>query len=154
MSTRARIGIELADGTVLSSYCHNDGYMSGLGILLVDHYSDAAKLLEAINLGDASTWGTVVHPTGEHTFASREQGVNVYYERDRNEEDCGPWMFDNMKEFVNCSNEDFGYAYTLDGLWLCANECDITSAGRKKVNYDAAYEIEAEAAGSFRLTIA
>ena len=38
MSTRCRIGIENKNGTITSIYCHHDGYLEGVGEILVNHY--------------------------------------------------------------------------------------------------------------------
>ena len=45
MATRARIAIELTDGSILSSYHHWDGYPAGLGFNLISHWDDADTLL-------------------------------------------------------------------------------------------------------------
>ena len=39
MATRARIGLELKDGSVLSVYHHWDGYPEWLGRILKTHYN-------------------------------------------------------------------------------------------------------------------
>ena len=49
MGTRARIGIELKDGSVLSAYHHWDGYPEWLGKKLVKHFNSkeaASELIE------------------------------------------------------------------------------------------------------------
>ena len=66
MATRSRIGIELKDGKILTSYCHYDGGLASLGYNLVSNWMDYDKVLEAIQLGDASSWGQVIgekHPS-------------------------------------------------------------------------------------------
>ena len=54
MATRARIGIENADGSITTSYHHWDGYPAGLGFNLVNNWNTAEKIAPAIALGDAS----------------------------------------------------------------------------------------------------
>ena len=44
MSTRCRIGIENKDGTITSIYCHHDGYLEGVGEILVNHYKNEEKI--------------------------------------------------------------------------------------------------------------
>lgn len=39
MGTHAMIGIVNNDGTVTASYCHYDGYLSGVGQTLFNHYN-------------------------------------------------------------------------------------------------------------------
>lgn len=144
MATRARIGIELTEyeatsvsvsarhkdycdtlqGTILSSYHHWDGYPAGLGYVLFKHYSDREKLLEAIELGDASVWGKDIYPNKnkEHTFSEPQPDVNVYYGRDRGEnaDNCKPVEFVDHEEFQQhfaCAGEEFAYLLRLDGTW-------------------------------------
>ena len=56
MATRARIALELKDGSFISSYQHWDGYPGGLGYNLLDNWNNYDKVKEAIELGDASKW--------------------------------------------------------------------------------------------------
>jgi hypothetical protein len=55
MATRSSIGIEDADGTIRSVYCHNDGYLGHVGETLRQHYADRAKVEELIALGGLSS---------------------------------------------------------------------------------------------------
>ena len=120
MATRARIGIENADGSITTSYHHWDGYPAGLGFNLISHWDDADKLREAISLGDASNWGKRIAPVGEHRFGNPEDGVNVYYGRDRGENNVGPVSFDNYDDFAdnwNMAGEEYAYVLRRDGTW-------------------------------------
>jgi hypothetical protein len=120
MATRARIGIENADGSITTSYHHWDGYPAGLGFNLISHWDDADKLREAISLGDASNWGKRIAPKGEHSFNAPEEGVNVYYGRDRGEDNVGPVSFDNYDDFAdnwNMAGEEYAYVLRCDGTW-------------------------------------
>ncbi|HET8629962.1 MAG TPA: hypothetical protein VFL91_21285 [Thermomicrobiales bacterium] len=74
MSTRSRIGIEGEDGAITSVYCHFDGYPSGVGATLLDHWDTAERVAELVALGDLSSCtGPDVAPVG-----SREGGVVAY----------------------------------------------------------------------------
>jgi len=120
MATRARIGIENADGSITTSYHHWDGYPAGLGFNLISHWDDADKLREAISLGDASNWGKRIAPVGEHSFEAPEENVNVYYGRDRGESNVGPVSFDNYDDFAdnwNMAGEEYAYVLRRDGTW-------------------------------------
>ena len=55
MATRSNIGIQGADGIIKAIYCHWDGYPSGVGAMLAEHYTDPAKVEALINLGDFSS---------------------------------------------------------------------------------------------------
>jgi hypothetical protein len=59
MGTRSRIGIELSDGSILSSYHHSDGYPSWLGRILTTHYNTKELASDLIDGGDMScAWTT------------------------------------------------------------------------------------------------
>ena len=57
MSTRSYIGIENKDGTVTAVYCHFDGYLSGVGQTLLNHYKKRTKVQALIDLGNLSYIG-------------------------------------------------------------------------------------------------
>ena len=118
MATRSRIGIELEDGTVKSVYCHWDGYVSNNGKILLEWY-DRAKTLALVELGDLSSLGEQVEPTGPHSFESPQGGVTVAYHRDRGE--CLNFHIDNSTEDFFKDYEEYGYVLGLDGRWWAAS---------------------------------
>ena len=124
MATRARIALELKDGSFISSYQHWDGYPGGLGFNLIENWDNYDKVKEAIELGDASKWGVIV---GEKIdFDDRENPMqdvqNVYYGRDRGEKNTEYRKHLNgvclLDEAFNCG-EEFLYIFkeTKDGVW-------------------------------------
>ena len=124
MATRARIALELKDGSFISSYQHWDGYPGGLGYNLIENWDNYDKVKEAIELGDASKWGAIV---GEKIdFDDRENPMqdvqNVYYGRDRGEKNTEYRKHLNgvclLDEAFDCS-EEFLYIFkeTKDGVW-------------------------------------
>ena len=64
MSTRSRIGIVRDSNArkivVESVYCHFDGYPDGVGQMLLDHWTDPAKVEHLISLGDLSSLGSEI----------------------------------------------------------------------------------------------
>jgi hypothetical protein len=54
MGTRSRIGIQLADESILSVYCHWDGYPEFNGVKLVEHFNSRDAATELIDGGDIS----------------------------------------------------------------------------------------------------
>ena len=126
MATRARIGIENADGSITTSYHHWDGYPAGLGFNLVNNWADEDLLSAAVALGDASHWADTI---GEQTdFDARDDNYykqNVYYNRDRGEswDSVKPIVYDTYEVFEKVfmrrtpCGEDYAYVLRLDGSW-------------------------------------
>ena len=55
MSTRSYIAIELPNKKVKAIYVHSDGYPSGVGKMLVDHYNTFDTAIKLFNYGDCSS---------------------------------------------------------------------------------------------------
>jgi hypothetical protein len=120
MATRARIAIELENGNIVSAYHHWDGYPAGLGYNLLMNWNDAAKLEDAITLGDASNWGKTAYPTQAHSFNAPQDDVNVYYGRDRGETGVECKTFEDFADFAenyDCAGEEYAYCLRRDGTW-------------------------------------
>jgi hypothetical protein len=113
MATRSRIAIENQDGTIKSIYCHFDGYVSGVGETLFNHY-DKEKLEKLIELGDISSLGESTEDT-------------VAYHRDRNE-DLDFKTFPNVEKLFEDgfdSGEEYIYYLTKDGIWLISDSTEV-----------------------------
>lgn len=54
MATRSRIGIKNPDGTIVSVYCHWDGYLSNNGRILLNSYNHEDYVYELMTKGDMS----------------------------------------------------------------------------------------------------
>jgi len=119
MATRSRIGMELENGTIKSIYCHWDGYPSHNGRILLDHYQDAEKVKELIELGDISSLGNEVSTDAPHSFENPCDGVTVAYHRDRGE----PFNSRSNRDldyFLTSDIEEYGYVFTKEGEWVVA----------------------------------
>lgn len=120
MSTNSRIGIENKDGSINSVYCHWDGYLGGVGYTLLMNYSDRVSLETLIRMGNISSLGEKLYPQGAHTFESPEEGVTVFYGRDRGEAEQDYEISPSLVEFVaevGEGGEEFGYVLRRDGTW-------------------------------------
>ena len=113
MGTRSRIGIQLADKSILSVYCHYDGYPEFNGVKLIENfnsYDAAAELIDGGNMGCLWTnagWKNEVLPTtGALYFSSRG-------------EDTLPRLDSNLKEYLS-KGEEYAYIFK-DGEWVCYN---------------------------------
>lgn len=103
MSTRSRIGILNDDETVTSIYCHHDGYLTGVGNMLINCYTDEDDILELMGLGDISS-------LDEDTDSCEAYG------RDRGEEGTEAKEFESIEEYQ--VQDDGSYAYIfMDGAW-------------------------------------
>ena len=106
MSTRSRIAIENQNGSVTSIYCHFDGYISGVGKTLFNHY-DREKLEKLIELGDISSLDESTEDT-------------VAYTRDR-DEDLNFTLFPNVPDLFDYGFEsgvEYIYCLVKNGIWL------------------------------------
>jgi hypothetical protein len=118
MATRSRIAMELGDGSVLSIYCHHDGYVEHNGHILQTHFQDPEKVKELIELGDISSLKKNVSPTGPHSFNEPERDVVVAYSRDRGESHVDPIKKRSVAAFFKGDIDEYGYLFTQEGEWL------------------------------------
>ena len=117
MATRARIAIENQDGTYTSAYQHWDGYPGGLGYKLVEHWENPAQVREAIELGDASSWGTHIGTKVDFDARDTHGSQNIYYGRDRGEHaPCD--RSETLAELLDTQSwEEYVYVLAQDGKW-------------------------------------
>ena len=123
MGTRSRIGIQLADDSILSIYQHWDGYPSWIGRIQNTHYNTKEKVSELIDGGDCSSVWTKDRWTGKQLAPYvienkevEEYGPQYYAQRG---EDCPPRLDKNVKQFIE-DGEEYGYIYR-NGEWVCYN---------------------------------
>ena len=114
MATRARLGLELPDGSILSAYHHWDGYPSWLGRILNTHYNTKEKVAELIDGGDMSSAWTNAGFNNETV----EQGPLYYSQRG---DDCPPRLDKDLCEYLLPDNsEEYAYVFR-NGEWVCYN---------------------------------
>ena len=115
MGTRSRIGIQLADKSILSVYCHYDGYPEFNGVKLQEHFNSYELAAELIDGGDISClwtnagWNNEVLPT-----------TGPLYYTSRGEEYNPPSLDSNLKEYLTDGAEEYAYLFK-DGEWVCYN---------------------------------
>lgn len=123
MSTRSAIVLKMKGGTFAGIYCHNDGYPSGVGKTLLEHYKEPEKIRQLIELGDLSSLDERVEPVGPHGFGrgettEPEPGTTVAYMRDRGEKDCVARTSKKLKEVLDKIDHEYAYVFA-DGSWTC-----------------------------------
>lgn len=119
MATRSRIGIQLADQSILSVYCHWDGYPEFNGAKLVEHFNSYDAAAELIDGGDISALWT------DETFrdasgATKIQACGPLYFSERGE-DCPPRLDADLCEYLLPDvGEEYHYLFR-NGEWVCYN---------------------------------
>jgi hypothetical protein len=111
-----------------SIYIHWDGYLSGVGATLLEHY-DSAKANHLVALGDVSSLRQNIEiPDGvEHSFESPAEGITTFYGRDRKENGCEfsvDHTFENFMTRVNDSGAEY-YYIIRDGVWYVGSVYDV-----------------------------
>jgi hypothetical protein len=142
MGTRSRIGIVNSDGSIESIYCHWDGYLDHNGMILLDHYTDEAKIRELMKLGNISTLGKIVGkkhpfdldhlPNGYDIWKKRWGHMCNAYGRDRGEDDNASILCKNLEEFNDLS-EEYNYLWE-NGRWVVS--CYSTNGNFVEVHKD------------------
>ena len=120
MGTRSRIGIQLKDDSILSVYCHYDGYPSFNGRVLREFYNTKEKVSQLINGGNMScTWTNA----GWNNETLPEIGPLYYTMRGESIEDNAPELNKNKSEYLKTADdcgEEYAYLFTSAG-WTCYN---------------------------------
>jgi len=116
MSTNSSIGIKNENDTVTSIYCHFDGYLSGVGQVLLDHYNTEELTKSLIGLGDLSSVQERLNPNEDedHSFNKQIKGITVAYHRDRGE-DFNQYKHDTERSFLKKPNIHYLWK---DGKWF------------------------------------
>jgi len=118
MATRSRIGIQLADDSVLSVYCHWDGYPAFNGVKLQQHFNTRDKVAALIDGGDISALWT---NAGFQNETLPETGPLYYSARGEDVPPRHDWC---IGDFLTQYAEEYAYLYTLAGEWLCYDTCE------------------------------
>ena len=117
MGTRSRIGIQFSDNSVLSVYCHWDGYPSFNGKVLREFYDTKEKASELINGGNISSLHTNV---GWNNETLPETGPQYYTSRGESLEENAPRYDESIFDFLEKeNNEEYAYIFTVKNRWVC-----------------------------------
>jgi hypothetical protein len=115
MATRSRIGIQLKNGSVLSVYCHWDGYPEWNGKKLKEHFDSYEQAAELIDGGDISSLWT------DKNWEQKEMESRTLYYAERGETDTEPNLDNSFQAFIGSVNDswcDYAYLFT-NGEWKC-----------------------------------
>ncbi len=114
MSTNARIGIKLEDGSILSAYHHWDGYPEWLGVVLKTRFETKEKVAELIDGGNMSScWSDNEYDYEKQEFVKRDPQPEYY-----GGDDERPRLSRNFTQFAfdSKSGEEFLYLFS-DNEW-------------------------------------
>jgi hypothetical protein len=120
MSTRSYIARENTDGSFDVIYCHGDSYIEHHGPILLNHYSDPAKVDQLIALGDISSLGPEIGEKLTNWYSGYGAQCRAYM-RDRGEEGVAAW---HEEKWANVVKEAPGYIYVFrvaEGKWYWQN---------------------------------
>ena len=124
MATRSTISVQHKDGSISSIYCHWDGYPSHHAPILLEHYNSLELAEQLVSHGSLSLLTGIIEPTGPHTFDYPEDGVCIYYGRDRGESNTKPSVYDTKESFLlRYNGEDFNYLFS-GGFWWIVDKKD------------------------------
>ena len=116
MGTRSRIGIQLADKSILSVYCHYDGYPEFNGVKLQEHFNSRDAATELIDGGDMSSLWTNAGWNNEVLPAT----APLYYSSRGH--DTPPRLDANLGKYL-ADGEEYAYLFA-NGKWVCYNTKD------------------------------
>lgn len=135
MATRSLIFIKNEDESYDYIYCHHNGDFENNGVILSKYYNSTEKVRKLISLGDMSLLDKNIEPsTNTHSFSHPEDGVCIFYNRDRGESDVTSHHLESnqMKEFnyyaaynYLWSDNEWWYARTLKTggiMWIKLSE--------------------------------
>lgn len=113
MSTRSYIGRLTEDKQVFFVYCHFDGYPSGVGRILREHYYRPEDVFNLLSFGNISSLATIIEDT-------------IFYGRDRKEPNQEQTQTTYDEYLPSSGSEDSGvvYKYLFDEYteeWSCYN---------------------------------
>ncbi|WP_152598142.1 hypothetical protein [Bifidobacterium cuniculi] len=117
------IGIEYADGTIRSVYCHNDGYPEGVGRILVENYKTVERVEAVMKLGALSSLGRepVSFTREEYDAFGREMteeelSAKCLSYKGWRDDDVPADEVEGRGEYVdfNCADGDIEYLYLFD----------------------------------------
>ena len=114
MATRARIGLKLDDGSIISAYHHWDGYPEWLGVTLKEHYNtkeDIAKLIDGGNM--SSCYSDNQYDEDKQEFVKNDPKPEYY-----GGDDERPRLSRNFTQFAfdSKSGEEYLYLF-MDNEW-------------------------------------
>ena len=118
MSTNSLVAYQKKDGSIVSSYVHYDGYVTGVGLTLLEHYNTEEKAYAVSTAG---------------YFSSLSENIEESLNKSVHKDEKGDYS-ENREEFEEYIRRDSGleYAYLWsDGYWKVADwSLKVTGVGK------------------------
>lgn len=140
MATRCVIGIIRKNGSIECISCHNDGYLQGVGDVLLEHYTDQNKIEHLLKLGDLSALRENIEPIKgvHHSFNYPDDYTTIAYGRDRGDKHTTSVVIENLNQFQKEFNDSWcEYAYLYDEKnqeWLCNTTAVFDASDLKELS--------------------
>ena len=127
MATRSNIAYKTAEGKIRSIYCHWDGYVANNGKILLENYTDQAKIEALVALGSLSSLGEELGEQQDFDDrSSQKDSWCLAYGRDRGEVDVEAREYDSIPDWIDDMEE---YAYLWNGQDWLVNDHGATAGG-------------------------
>ena len=118
MSTNSLVAFLKEDGSVVSSYVHYDGYVTGVGLTLLEHYNTEEKAYAVSTAG---------------YFSSLSENIEESLNKSVHKDEKGDYS-ENREEFEEYIRRDSGLEYVYlwsDGYWKVADwSLKVTGVGK------------------------
>ena len=121
MSTRSEIGVQLQDNSVISIYCHSDGYLAHNGRLLNNYYKTEYLAIDLIQHNDCSFLGQT---TQDSRFYNTWRNENTKFKK-------FPSSKEYLEEFKDHAFIEYCYLFKND-RWCVLNEFKTSISGMVK----------------------
>ncbi|OCG12650.1 hypothetical protein [Gilliamella apicola] len=115
MVMRSTIGVKVGN-EYRTVYCHLDGYPSGVGATLLNHYNSQELAEELVKEGDIVSLGKSCFCPEEHSHKNVIDGYTVYYGRDLGEKGTKYITSEERPKL----EEDFLYIFE-NGKWFVSS---------------------------------
>jgi hypothetical protein len=119
MSTRSDIIVKVRPDCWRRIYCHYDGYLEHVGLILATHYNTAPRAIELTAEGDLSSLAENCTKPAGHSFKTPVASYCVYYGRDRGETNTAAQEGPTLEAVWPSSDSWTQFSYVWDGdRWL------------------------------------
>lgn len=138
MSTRCLIGLKNDKG-VKYIYCHNDGYLEGVGYTLKAHYKDKAAVEALLGLGDISALGDKPVDLGEDAWDNLDttiyrKGCRTYASRGEDDVEAREGSVEDFE--AEGEERDAAYLYLFDPQTSKWSFNDFTSGEYESLDFN------------------